>query len=565
MSLMRKAVAGHSRLATFIVDLSEFPAGEKIGTREHIDLYDVADGIHVLAYDDARCRVVPARVSQWSVHHDREVVLVNLLSGLQIVSDDDPRAVYGLDPETFEMVRRRPAESVGTLVPVAHRTVSDVATDELHSLAVGRRSKSKEIVDYIPLDRTSGYFIGALAGDGWVSDVKGVPRFVNFAVTDEGVRGRLQEIVAGWRDGAIPEILFGRDAEASSYGESARITINSTPLAELFGPLVGKGADNKHLPAFFLNAGEEFRLGLLAGLMDTDGTICVCDKGTRTQTAAAIQSNSIRLIMEVQHLCRSFGVRAHMSAAKTPAGKPCWLLSISWVDLQKLPLQLFHTDKRRIFMEAPAALEDSGPSNRSQMIPMSESLARACRSLCDRKTADGRSLYDALTGAIVKHTISRPKAQLLLYALPADFRHVHFDRFKKMTADLGVSWDAVVSYEVTGIRETGYDLSVPGFETFMASDGIILSNTMSFIVPVSKAAVRDAYDKMLPDRNLISVGTGKPHYSPTQEPLEALYIMTKPPKAGKPVRRFGSVAEMKAAYKAGEIDADDPVEIRGAH
>ena len=563
MSHMRKAVAGRKKYASFVVDLSEFPAGDLVGKKDGIDLYSVDDDVYVLAYDDERCRTVPAKVSHWSVHTGREVVLVNLQNGMQIVTDDDPRAVYGLDPETWEMVRRRPSEAIGTHVPIVMRTVGDLAGDDVQAIHLEVGGNSKETTDRIILDRDSGYFLGALAGDGWISEARGVPRLVNFAVTDAGIRSRLMEIASHWRDGEVSEVVFGRDSESSSYGESARITFSSTPLAKAFLPLIGRGCASKHLPPFFLNAGDEFRFGLLEGLLDTDGTICICDKGSRKQTTAAFQSNSLRLAMEVQHLCRSLQVRSRITPSKTPAGEPCWVLSISWLDLAGLPLKPAHTEKSRIFRTAPPGNPEAGAAPRTQMIPVSKSLADAMRKALGRGTDELKRLYDVLFSSGKNRSISRLKAERILEKLPADFSHPHLDRFVKMVKDLGVSWDPVESFELTGQIEVGYDLTVPGFETFMSSEGIVLSNTMSFIVPVSRTAVQEAREKMFPEKNLISVGSGAPHYMPTQEPLEALYIMTKSPKRGKPVRRFVSKADMMAAYRAGEIDADDPVEITG--
>lgn len=83
----------------------------------------------------------------------------------------------------------------------------------------------------------------------------------------------------------------------------------------------------------------------------------------------------------------------------------------------------------------------------------------------------------------------------------------------------------------------------------------------SFTVPVTRKAVREAWDKMAADRNLISRRLGEPHYAPSQEFHEGLYIMTKAPKAKAP-KLFASRAEMREAWRRGEISLDDPVQIK---
>lgn len=69
----------------------------------------------------------------------------------------------------------------------------------------------------------------------------------------------------------------------------------------------------------------------------------------------------------------------------------------------------------------------------------------------------------------------------------------------------------------TGKIETGYDLCVPGYETFVSSDGVVLSNTMTYYVPVSDRAVKEAYAKIFPSKNLLSARDYKAHYLPQEE------------------------------------------------
>jgi DNA-directed RNA polymerase subunit beta len=85
-------------------------------------------------------------------------------------------------------------------------------------------------------------------------------------------------------------------------------------------------------------------------------------------------------------------------------------------------------------------------------------------------------------------------------------------------------------------------------------------DTASYTVPVTKAAVDDAINKMMVDKNLLSESSGKPLYTPSQEYSEGLYFMSKGPRGDKPVR-FKTVQDMKAAYRRGDISVDTPVVI----
>ena len=90
-------------------------------------------------------------------------------------------------------------------------------------------------------------------------------------------------------------------------------------------------------------------------------------------------------------------------------------------------------------------------------------------------------------------------------------------------------------------------------------------DAMNFHVPVSERAVKEAWEKMLPSRNLFKTtdkGASVMH-SPGKEMLMGLWKLTGPANEGKPVKVFNSVAEARAAYHKGEIDVNDPIEIRG--
>ena len=85
----------------------------------------------------------------------------------------------------------------------------------------------------------------------------------------------------------------------------------------------------------------------------------------------------------------------------------------------------------------------------------------------------------------------------------------------------------------------------------------------NFHVPVSDKAVEQAKSKMLPSVNLTSLTDLRSvRHSPSMEMTMGLYQLTREPSR-KPVRVFANMAQAKAAYKAGEIAANDPVEIQG--
>lgn len=84
---------------------------------------------------------------------------------------------------------------------------------------------------------------------------------------------------------------------------------------------------------------------------------------------------------------------------------------------------------------------------------------------------------------------------------------------------------------------------------------------MNVHVPISREAMKEVRETMMPSQNLLSIRNRQIHYKPSQEFILGLYNITSP-KGGEPVR-FSSVAQARAAYARGEIAIDTPVEIGG--
>ncbi len=97
----------------------------------------------------------------------------------------------------------------------------------------------------------------------------------------------------------------------------------------------------------------------------------------------------------------------------------------------------------------------------------------------------------------------------------------------------------------------------PGFGADFDGDA------MQYHVPISDEAVSEAVEKLMPSRNLKSVSQFKVHYTPKQEYLHGLYTATSS-KAGsrRSTRVFDSPESAIAAFKRGEINPGDRVEIR---
>ncbi len=98
-------------------------------------------------------------------------------------------------------------------------------------------------------------------------------------------------------------------------------------------------------------------------------------------------------------------------------------------------------------------------------------------------------------------------------------------------------------------------LIVKGFNADFDGDA------MNFHVPTSEESKREALERMLPSRSLLSLADFKtPMHMPSQDYVGGLYHATKT-KSKRPKRIFNSIADARKAQARGEIAMNDQIEI----
>jgi DNA-directed RNA polymerase beta subunit len=83
-------------------------------------------------------------------------------------------------------------------------------------------------------------------------------------------------------------------------------------------------------------------------------------------------------------------------------------------------------------------------------------------------------------------------------------------------------------------------------------------------VPVSDAAVKDAIERMLPSKNLLSTKTFKSHYIPSNEFAGGIY-QASTETSDSPPRTFKTVADVIRAFRNGDISHKDKIHILETH
>lgn len=125
----------------------------------------------------------------------------------------------------------------------------------------------------------------------------------------------------------------------------------------------------------------------------------------------------------------------------------------------------------------------------------------------------------------------------------------------------GISWVKVLSVEKTGKEEIGYDLTVPGYETFMSTEGVVLSNTVNVHVPASDEAVKEAFEKLMPSTTPFSNREeGKIVPLPKQEQILGLYTAATAPATQS--FSFDTENEAIDSIRRGKVPLSADVQIR---
>lgn len=549
----------------------EFPHYDNPTLNNHpnANFYLVPEGVFVRAYDEITGNTIWAPVKYWSHHgvnQKLEIITVNLSSGRQILTDDDPRGVYGIDPETMKFGRWRPSESIGKFVPRCIK--DDFVTNVVEKVSRSEYSCGRLAGD-MSLDRESGWFLGAMIGDGWNTLDKGKSVNVCFCYdknyNDIGDRFKktLCHAIYDGKDATFGIVSHEASKEPNRYGDCITIRHASCAAGEFIDKVIGHGAENKHLPPFWQNTSKEFRLGLFEGLMDTDGTVSLTKAKVKknSQLVCNYTSVSMTLATEVQYLCRTLGIDSKLTTQKTPAGGKCWQVSISTKNLKSLGLKLYSPKKAANLANADIR-DDSSAGGRKYMIPVPVKELKKIRGII---LALDKAAYVTLnrTGkkGYVPTTIADKIAKVLKSA--PDLQTDLWKRWLELYENIeNVVWERAESFTNTGMFEDGFDLTVPGYETFMNSEGIILSNTVNLHVPASMKAANQALEKMLPSKNLFSLTDMKSvRYKPEKEQISGLWALTRG-RTKKPTRYFSSKAEAIAAYRNGEIGPNDPIDIK---
>lgn len=554
--------------------------GSAIQKSDNVIEWDVPDGYYASTLDPVTHEQKAVRITKISKHMNLRMYHVTHSIGgcyKRVINASEDHSLITYNGMTGQLEKTTPEASVGRLIP--HIVPDDGNKPEFCCKYIDLGCK-------VPLGYQLGIVLGAILGDGWV-DANDV---VRIAANDDSIRAKLLELCALGK--TLP---VSRDAESFSYkagqafsdADKQRITVYlPREKARILRNWIGSGASNKMIPWPCLAASKAHMIGLLVGLLSTDGSIGYSFAVSKKTAQKTISYNTTSPYLRdgIQQLAARLGIRTSAHPYRGPhSTTDCYLITFAISDVVNLYQQnklfrLIHKESQeRLELIVRDVLNAMQPDT-FDIVPYPYHLVcELTYSGATRITGNASDNTRMKKVGYMNRTYARRMAQCLRnadwdhytdpVALKKADRTGHTPQCAKQLAlewcelveNTAITWSHVDSAEFYGIDDA-WDLTVPGPYTFALSDGTIVQDTMNLHTPVSKQAVQNVIQKMLPSRNLLSPKNMKAHYLPQAEFLQGLYLGTRSRPDQKPVR-FRSAAEMLKALRRGEITYDTPVEI----
>lgn len=576
-----------NHITVAIEDIPIIPESHRVDGNGNEE-WDVPEGFFVYTMErgEGACGLAP--ITKKSLHKNIQMFdVTTAVSGAYtqvITCSADKSLVAYADDGTLALMT--PAEVKGHPIPYL------VATDTGN--APGFCAKYIKIGTQQSLSFDLGVFIGAMLGDGWIDSQDGAwiaaehPDIQNALI--DLLRNKLS--IAQTEAGAR---LYEYDSH-ERFGGAVAHRINCgipRPVGRELRDLIGTGATNKRIPVACMHGSRAHLIGLLVGLLATDGCIhcgTKAPRGKKTVAKSIVMHTTSPLLRDgIQQICKQLGVRTTASPYKgVNSVHTCYAIALSITDTARLyrkepKFRMLDSVDQASLERIVESLENSDAPDKYDLVPFPRQLR-------------SELTYAGIGGQGKKHHIVRASEittydqrgsmpRTIALQMVETLRNVDWTQYTQnlyiakekrtyhtpeqaaalvtawcdIVENTEIGWRNVVDVQPAGVMDA-WDLTVPGPYTFALSDGTIVQDTMNLHTPVSKQAVQNVIQKMLPSRNLLSPKNMKAHYLPQAEFLQGLYLGTRSRPDQKPVR-FRSAAEMLKALRRGEITYDTPVEI----
>lgn len=526
-----------------VINLSVFPKDES--TKRFVngmELYDVPESVEVLSTVGNKLSWQP--VQTYSVHEKCNVYQIKFSNGSNIHSTKDA-SVVTLD-KNLDFERAIP--KVGLTVAKVTKVPTPPADSIIDTLVMPvPKTRMQYLFNDIPLDRTFGIFVGLFIGDGYIYKERCI-----VAKADNAVKDFLGTTINSYRKSDKPIPIHTEYKVGKIGGKEYDYQIHqfrSNVIAPVLKNLIGHKAKGKRLPEFWFHTSEEFRWGLLSGLISSDGGI--------HKNKITISTASVQLAYEIVALAGTLGLKCNNSIHKKK-GKDSVSYNLGFYESSNPRIKENVTIISDYKKELVANLPDESKT-RVTCPPVPEFRLAQLRKFVENNV-EGRDsrkkCFSALNNGLTL-TSAKEIAEVegIRECLEKDPFWV---KWLDWLYNPDIEWLHITSMELVLENVKAYDLTIDPQYTMVGENMLIHGDTMTCHVVASEEAIQEAY-QMMPSKNLFNPRDSKVMIKPDQEAVMGMYLMTK--GNDKSIKTFKTVADAKAAYAKGLIDVDDKIKI----
>ena len=580
------------------MELSELPVieGSEVKKSDTVTEWDVQPGFYANTVDPATGELTSARITKVSKHENLKMFDVKFgISGAyeHIATVSEDHSMITLDPSTLELTKTRPENAMGACVPVSRANLINRMNNGEGYL----KSICLPSGEY-PMSYHMGVFFGLMIGDGWITSFgrNGSSQYAAIACCDLSLQEYIKKLTAR------PELPFTKQAALFSYKSTKgrfsqedmqRLSIYmSSEDKALLKELIGHGAHNKRIPAPCFLAGTDHLIGLLVGLLATDGNVSYATGAKHKKASNKIVSyTTVSPVLRdgVQELGRRLGIKTTVVPyIGTASGKQAYAVGFALEDIVRLynkttKFRIPVAHKEEALERIAADIHETAKAGNKKASTSYDIVPFPRGLFCEFSWAKIVDLAkDTVIPARSKGYIRRNVAKRIADALErrdwsiykdptylkkADQTHrtpaqakALVDKWIAMVRNDDIGWEVVTDVTPSTCTE-GWDCTVPGPYTFTLSTGTVVQDTVNLHVPVSQAGIRDVRQKMMPQKNLIGIRKKKILYAPQKAYTQGLYVATRMGES-KDVKVFDTLQDAKNAYRNGDIDVDTPIIIK---
>lgn len=470
-----------------LINLKDFPRTELIKTTGNKEIYKVPDDIEVLTIWNGKEKWV--KPESFSIHKNLNMLKIRTNRGNSIECSDDHSLVTVNNK--LEYIRSNPTK--GMTVPKLKEGVNKYVNPKNY-----KRTITYDNVIF-KLNEDLGYVFGAIIGDGWVNHSKKARTAIMLASQSHDIRDKITKVLRQYGYTSEPTTISSPHTFKGYECYSEKHTWHLSSLANMLREEIGHMAINKKLPNWWVNTSPGFRWGILAGLMDTDGTFSISKENRININYATI---SYTLAYDVSSLLHSLGltnsVTAHIRKEKKSFE---YTISVSIGGLKRLQkrLKLFHPEKikkldsftRRLDQDI-FTLTPNIPKERfmelRNYIGYSNDKLNYYR--LDTALRWGRR-YNYMP------TINRVAMREIIDKYPEFFIKDEFwKKYKEIVLDDNIEWEMITDIAHLPDITEAYDLTVPPYNTFVLHNGIVVYDTMSMVTVCTDEAIKEIKEKL---------------------------------------------------------------------